>query len=79
MNGSATRVKQPGRRLAVAARHLELAIAHINNVTQAALLTGDLPGGDPEELRLMVVALADVRDELRRLSALDLSADDASL
>lgn len=56
----------PTRRLTLARRHIETAIAHINDVAQARIPTtaADLaPGVD--ELRLIVRALADIREALR--------------
>jgi hypothetical protein len=56
-------------RLRVAAAHIEAAIAHINNEAQVRV-----PGSthdDPEEvttLRLLVVALSDIRIALERQS-----------
>jgi hypothetical protein len=55
----------PVRRLTLARRHIETAIAHINDVAQSRipLTTSDLaPGVD--ELRLIVRALADIREAL---------------
>jgi hypothetical protein len=51
-------------RLGVAASHIESAIAHINNVIQTYALT---PACDQriEELRLMVIALADIRNQIK--------------
>ena len=56
----------PKRRLTLARRHIETAIAHINDVAQSRipLTTSDLaPGVD--ELRLIVRALADIREALK--------------
>jgi len=56
----------PVRRLTLARRHIETAIAHINDVAQSQipLTTSDLaPGVD--ELRLIVRALADIREALK--------------
>jgi len=56
----------PVRRLTLARRHIETAIAHINDVAQSRipLTTSDLaPGVD--ELRLIVRALADIREALK--------------
>jgi hypothetical protein len=55
----------PLQRLALARRHIETAIAHINDAAQ-----GRVPatGGDHtavDELRLIVRALADIREALR--------------
>jgi hypothetical protein len=53
------------QRIGVARRHIETAIAHINDVAQARILeqTRTTPGVD--ELRLIVRALADIREALR--------------
>jgi hypothetical protein len=56
----------PMRRLTLARRHIETAIAHINDVAQSRIptTTSDLaPGVD--ELRLIVRALADIREALK--------------
>ncbi|HEY1303931.1 MAG TPA: hypothetical protein VGF24_10310 [Vicinamibacterales bacterium] len=56
----------PIRRLMLARRHIETAISHINDVAQSRIptTTGDLaPGVD--ELRLIVRALADIREALK--------------
>jgi hypothetical protein len=57
----------PTRRLTLARRHIETAISHINDVAQSRIpLTADgetAPGVD--ELRLIVRALADIREALR--------------
>ena len=57
----------PGRRLTLARRHIETAIAHINDVAQSRIpMTSEVeivPGVD--ELRLIVRALADIREALR--------------
>ena len=56
----------PVRRLTLARRHIETAIAHINDVAQSRipLTASDLaPGVD--ELRLIVRALADIREALK--------------
>ena len=57
----------PMRRLALARRHIETAISHINDVAQSRIpLTSETetaPGVD--ELRLIVRALADIREALR--------------
>ena len=58
---------RPINRLRIAAAHIEVAIAHINNEAQARIPCRH--GGDHrdvEALRLLVCALADIRDELRR-------------
>jgi len=57
----------PMRRLALARRHIETAISHINDVAQSRIplttQTEIAPGVD--ELRLIVRALADIREALR--------------
>lgn len=55
----------PVRRLTLARRHIETAMAHINDVAQSRipLTTSDLAPG-VEELRLIVRALADIREAL---------------
>lgn len=54
----------PVQRIAVARRHIETAIAHINDVAQTRVLEArDTSGVD--ELRLIVRALADIREALR--------------
>jgi hypothetical protein len=56
----------PVRRLTLARRHIETAISHINDVAQSRipLTEADLaPGVD--ELRLIVRALADIREALK--------------
>jgi hypothetical protein len=57
----------PTQRLTLARRHIETAISHINDVAQSRIpvtTTADLsPGVD--ELRLIVRALADIREALR--------------
>ena len=57
----------PARRLSLARRHIESAISHINDAAQSRIpLTADgetAPGVD--ELRLIVRALADIREALR--------------
>jgi hypothetical protein len=56
----------PMHRLAVARRHIETAISHLNDVAQArvpAAVAGNV--SDVDELRLIVRALADIREALR--------------
>jgi hypothetical protein len=57
----------PARRLTLARRHIETAIAHINDVAQSRIpittAVETAPGVD--ELRLIVRALADIREALR--------------
>jgi hypothetical protein len=55
----------PLRRLGVARRHIETAIAHINDVAQARVLEPALSSEAVDELRLLVRALADIREALR--------------
>jgi hypothetical protein len=61
----------PARRLTLARRHIETAIAHINDVAQSRIpmttQTDIAPGVD--ELRLIVRALADIREALRSSDA----------
>ena len=61
----------PARRLTLARRHIETAISHINDVAQSRIpLTAAVesaPGVD--ELRLIVRALADIREALRSTDA----------
>jgi hypothetical protein len=63
-------VRNEGERdgLSVAVAHIESAIAHLNNAAQGAVQPSafdfDLPC-DVEELRLIVRALADIRESLR--------------
>jgi hypothetical protein len=56
----------PARRLTLARRHIETAISHINDVAQSRVpvSASDLATG-VEELRLIVRALADIREALR--------------
>ena len=56
----------PARRLTLARRHIETAISHINDVAQSRvpLSASDLATG-VDELRLIVRALADIREALR--------------
>ena len=64
---AASSTDAPARRLTLARRHIETAISHINDVAQSRIpLThsADIaPGVD--ELRLIVRALADIREALR--------------
>lgn len=57
----------PARRLTLARRHIETAISHINDVAQSRIPVAPAveiaPGVD--ELRLIVRALADIREALR--------------
>jgi hypothetical protein len=57
----------PARRLTLARRHIETAISHINDVAQSRIpltMTSEIVPG-VEELRLIVRALADIREALR--------------
>jgi hypothetical protein len=56
----------PVQRLAVARRHIETAIAHINDVAQSRVPVASLGStAGVDELRLIVRALADIREALR--------------
>ena len=55
----------PVQRIAVARRHIETAIAHINDVAQARILDQARNTSSVDELRLIVRALADIREALR--------------
>jgi hypothetical protein len=60
----------PARRLTIARRHIETAISHINDVAQSRIptsVTDITPGVD--ELRLIVRALADIREALQSSDA----------
>lgn len=54
----------PVQRISVARRHIETAIAHINDVAQTRVLEARSTSG-VDELRLIVRALADIREALR--------------
>jgi hypothetical protein len=54
----------PVQRVAVARRHIETAIAHINDAAQTRVLETRSTSG-VDELRLIVRALADIREALR--------------
>jgi hypothetical protein len=54
----------PVQRIALARRHIETAIAHINDVAQTRVLEARGTSG-VDELRLIVRALADIREALR--------------
>jgi len=61
-----TQNDSPTQRLALARRHIETAIAHINDVAQSRVpltTVGNSAGVD--ELRLIVRALADIHEALR--------------
>jgi hypothetical protein len=55
----------PLQRIGVARRHIETAIAHINDVAQARILEQARTTTGVDELRLIVRALADIREALR--------------
>jgi len=55
----------PVQRIAVARRHIETAIAHINDVAQTRVLEHARNAASVDELRLIVRALADIREALR--------------
>jgi hypothetical protein len=55
----------PVQRIAVARRHIETAIAHINDVAQTRVLEPARNASSVDELRLIVRALADIREALR--------------
>ena len=56
-------------RLGVAIAHIEIAVAHINNAAQSTIASEDAApdGRRLEELKLIVTALGDIRESLRRL------------
>ena len=54
----------PLQRITVARRHIETAIAHINDVAQTRVLE-QANTSAVDELRLIVRALADIREALR--------------
>jgi hypothetical protein len=55
----------PLNRLALARRHVENAISHINDVAQGRVQADTQANDDSHELRLIVRALADIREALR--------------
>jgi len=55
----------PVQRIAVARRHIETAISHINDVAQTRVLEQTRNTSGVDELRLIVRALADIREALR--------------
>jgi hypothetical protein len=55
----------PVQRIGVARRHIETAIAHINDAAQARILEQTRTTTGVDELRLIVRALADIREALR--------------
>ena len=67
----------PVHRIAVARRHIETAIAHINDFTHARLLEQARTSSGVDELRLIVRALADIREALRTNES-TVPADDPS-
>jgi len=56
-------------RLGVAIAHIEIAVAHINNAAQSTIVATGVASDHRrlEELKLIVTALADIRESLRRL------------
>jgi hypothetical protein len=62
---------QGNGRFGVAAGHIEVSIARINDVAQSQALAGDGAGNFAlvDELGLIVRALADIRNRLRELAA----------
>ena len=66
-SGDASSQDAPARRLTLARRHIETAISHINDVAQSRIpLTVPVePSPGVDELRLIVRALADIREALR--------------
>ena len=65
----------PAQRIGVARRHVETAIAHINDVAQARVLEPARNAASIDELRLIVRALADIRDALRTCEWTDQAND----
>jgi hypothetical protein len=59
-----TKNDSPVKRIGVARRHIETAIAHINEVAQARVLEPARNAASIDELRLIVRALADIREAL---------------
>jgi hypothetical protein len=59
-----TKNDSPVQRIGVARRHIETAIAHINDVAQTRILQAQ-GTSSIDELRLIVRALADIREALR--------------
>jgi hypothetical protein len=57
--------ESPVQRIAVARRHIETAIAHINDVAQTRMVEESKSTTGVDELRLIVRALADIREALR--------------
>ena len=55
----------PMQRISVARRHIETAISHIHDVAQARVLDQARTTSSVDELRLIVRALADIREALR--------------
>jgi len=53
----------------VAIAHIEIAVAHINNAAQSTIVATGVASDHRrlEELKLIVTALADIRESLRRL------------
>jgi hypothetical protein len=54
----------PLQRIGVARRHIETAIAHINDVSQSRVMEPARNAASIDELRLIVRALADIREAL---------------
>ena len=61
----------PMHRIGVARRHIETAISHINDVAQARVLEPARNAASIDELRLIVRALADIREALRSCEWMD--------
>ena len=55
----------PVQRISVARRHIETAISHINDVAQTRVIEEARSTSGVDELRLIVRALADIREALR--------------
>jgi hypothetical protein len=63
----------PLQRIGVARRHIETAIAHINDVSQTRVMEPVRHAASIDELRLIVRALADIREALRSCEWVDQS------
>ena len=61
----------PLQRIGVARRHIETAIAHINDVAQTRVMEPVRNAASIDELRLIVRALADIREALRSCEWVD--------
>ena len=57
------------RNLQIARAHIESAIAHINDAAQGRIGANTVSLGPTEDLRLLVTALADIRNSLAILDA----------